>query len=234
MRRSSSLPSALRAVIGSVPPLLLLALLLAVLAPPPAAATTLTYRMEPHERACFYTTATSPGEKMAFYFAVQSGGSFDVDYEVTGPNNEDILAGQRERQGDFIFSAPAAGEHSFCFSNKMSTFSEKVIDFDVTAEHEQSASLNPVGHDLSGKEDAKAHVRPLEESVQRLHEMVGGLSRHQKYFRTRENRNFATVESTQNRIFWFGGSEAFMLVVVAAFQVFVIQAFFNKSGKARV
>ncbi|KAJ3151191.1 hypothetical protein HDU86_006182 [Geranomyces michiganensis] len=230
-----SLAPANRAAAGGAPLLLLLLLvLLAAFAPPPAAATTLTYRMEPHERACFYTTAKSRGEKIAFYFAVQSGGSFDVDYEVTGPNQEEILTGLRERQGDFIFSAPAAGEHAFCFSNKMSTFSEKVIDFDVTAEHEQNNSLNPVGHDLSGKEDAKAHVRPLEESVQHLHEMVGGLARQQKYFRTRENRNFATVESTQNRIFWFGGSEAFMLVVVAAFQVFVIQAFFNKSGKARV
>ncbi|TPX53702.1 hypothetical protein PhCBS80983_g06224 [Powellomyces hirtus] len=197
------------------------------------AATTLTYRMEPHERACFYTMAKAAGEKMAFYFAVQSGGSFDVDYEVTGPNQQELLSGHRERQGDFVFSAPAAGEHSFCFSNKMSTFSEKVIDFDVTAEHEQNAA-SPVAHDLAGKQDLKKDVRPLEESVARLADLMGGLARHQKYFRTRENRNFDTVKSTQSRIFWFGGLEAFCVAVMAVFQVFVIQTFFTKSGKARV
>jgi hypothetical protein len=35
-------------------------------------ATTLTYKMAPHEKACFYSTAERVGEKMAFYFAVIS------------------------------------------------------------------------------------------------------------------------------------------------------------------
>ncbi|KAJ3023616.1 hypothetical protein HKX48_002165 [Thoreauomyces humboldtii] len=197
------------------------------------AATTLTYRMEPHERACFYTNAKAAGEKIAFYFAVQSGGAFDVDYDVTGPSNEEILTGHKERQGDFVFNSKAAGEHSFCFSNTMSTFTEKTIDFDITAEHEQSIA-SPVAHDLAGREDAKRDIRPLEESVTRLHGLAGVLGRHQKYFRTRENRNFDTVRSTQSRIFWFGTLEAVLLVVTAAFQVFVIQIFFIRSGKSRV
>ncbi|TPX72972.1 hypothetical protein SpCBS45565_g00085 [Spizellomyces sp. 'palustris'] len=196
-------------------------------------ATTLTYKMDPHERACFYTSAKSAGEKIAFYFAVQSGGSFDIDYEVVGPNGVQILQGQKERQGDFVFSASGPGEHSFCFSNSMSTFTEKVIDFDVTAEHE-SHLTSPVGHDLSGKEDAKKQVRPLEESIENLGEALGGISKQQKYFRTRENRNFDTVKSTQNRLFWFGALEVLMLVGTSLFQVFVIQTLFNKSAKTRV
>lgn len=34
-------------------------------------ATTLTYRMAPHERACFYAIANKVEEKVAFYFAVR-------------------------------------------------------------------------------------------------------------------------------------------------------------------
>lgn len=62
---------------------------------------------------------------------MQSGGSFDIDYEVTGPNNKFIMEGQKERQGDFVFTAQEIGEYKFCFNNDMSTFAEKFVDFEI-------------------------------------------------------------------------------------------------------
>jgi hypothetical protein len=43
-----------------------------------------------------------------------------------------VLDGEKERQGDFVFTAQTAGEYSFCFSNDMSTFAEKLVDFEIT------------------------------------------------------------------------------------------------------
>jgi len=63
---------------------------------------------------------------------VQSGGSFDVDYVVTGPNGKIIMDGQNERQGDFVFTAVEQGEYQFCFSNEMSTYTEKYVDFEIS------------------------------------------------------------------------------------------------------
>jgi emp24/gp25L/p24 family/GOLD len=63
---------------------------------------------------------------------VQAGGSFDIDYTVKDQNEKIILDGERERQGDFVFTAQSAGEYSFCFSNDMSTFAEKLVDFEIT------------------------------------------------------------------------------------------------------
>ena len=40
-------------------------------------ATALTYKLAPNERECFYTYVDKKDAKIAFYFAVQSGGSFD-------------------------------------------------------------------------------------------------------------------------------------------------------------
>ena len=40
-------------------------------------ATALTYKMVPNEKECFYTQIDQRDAKIAFYFAVQSGGSFD-------------------------------------------------------------------------------------------------------------------------------------------------------------
>jgi hypothetical protein len=62
---------------------------------------------------------------------VQAGGSFDVDYEVVGPGDKIILDGQKERQGDFVFTAGDTGEYRFCFNNQMSTFAEKFVDFEI-------------------------------------------------------------------------------------------------------
>lgn len=62
---------------------------------------------------------------------VQSGGSFDIDYVVTGPGNKVILDGSKERQGDFVFTAQQIGDYEFCFNNEMSTFAEKFVDFEI-------------------------------------------------------------------------------------------------------
>ncbi|KAI9006150.1 emp24/gp25L/p24 family/GOLD-domain-containing protein [Gaertneriomyces semiglobifer] len=198
------------------------------------AATTLTYRMQPHERACFHTNAKKQGEKLAFYFAVQSGGSFDIDYEVRDPKNNEVMKGHKERQGDFVFAAQEVGEYSFCFSNGMSTFAEKVVDFDITAENEQTEPLQPITSKASGKEAATKEMKPLEDGINKLADSLGGIVRQQKYFRTRENRNFDTVQSTTRRIFWFGAIEAFLLVAIGFLQVYIIEMLFNKSSKMRV
>lgn len=62
---------------------------------------------------------------------VQSGGSFDIDYQVTNPQQREVLSGQKERQGDYVFTAKDTGEYKFCFSNEMSTFADKMVDFEI-------------------------------------------------------------------------------------------------------
>ena len=72
---------------------------------------------------------------------VQAGGSFDVDYEVVGPNDKIIMDGVKERQGDFVFTASDTGEYRFCFNNEMSTFAEKFVDFEIAVCSSLSATF---------------------------------------------------------------------------------------------
>lgn len=37
----------------------------------------------------------------------------------------------KERQLDSVFTAKEEGEHRFCFNNEMSTFAEKMVDFEI-------------------------------------------------------------------------------------------------------
>lgn len=41
------------------------------------------------------------------------------------------MEAQKERQGDFVFTAKEMGEYRFCFDNDMSTFAEKLVDFEI-------------------------------------------------------------------------------------------------------
>lgn len=41
------------------------------------------------------------------------------------------MDGEKERQGDFVFTALEVGEYRFCFNNQMSTFAEKFVDFEI-------------------------------------------------------------------------------------------------------
>ncbi|KAI2488395.1 endosomal cargo receptor protein [Pyrenophora tritici-repentis] len=192
-------------------------------------ATALTYRLEAHERACFYAQVENKGTKLAFYFAVQSGGAFDVDYTVIGPTDKIILDGTKERQGDFVFTANDVGEYRFCFSNEMSTFAEKMVDFEIAVENEAARAKIP-----SKQGSSPEQTSVLEESVLKLSAQLSTISRNQKYFRTRENRNFSTVKSTEKRIFNFSLMESGLIMTMAGLQVFIVRFFFQGARKGYV
>jgi len=63
---------------------------------------------------------------------------------------------------------------------------------------------------------------------------VSTLTRQQKYFRTRENRNFSTVRSTEKRIFNFSLIESGLMVAMAGLQVFIVRQFFTGGRKGEL
>ncbi|KAI0398315.1 emp24/gp25L/p24 family/GOLD-domain-containing protein [Xylariaceae sp. FL0594] len=191
-------------------------------------ATALTYKLQANEQACFFAEPHKQGQKIAFYFAVQSGGSFDVDYVVTGPHGKIILDGEKERQGDFVFVANDMGEYKFCFNNEMSTYSEKFVDFEIAVEDEVRAQLP--AKPGSSPEQTSA----LEESIYKISGHLSTITRNQKYFRTRENRNFSTVRSTESRIVNFSIVQILMVIAMGGLQVFIVKFFFQGARKGYV
>ncbi|KAL2040725.1 hypothetical protein N7G274_006704 [Stereocaulon virgatum] len=194
-----------------------------------ASSTALTYKLVPNEKACFFTQVDQQGAKIAFYFAVQSGGSFDVDYTVTGPNGRVIMENSKERQLDAVFTAKETGEYTFCFNNEMSTFAEKMVDFEIAVENETPSALLPSKQGTSPEQTSA-----LEESIMKVSRDLSTINRNQKYFRTRENRNFSTVKSTESRVFNFSVVESGLMVCMAGLQVFIVRFFFQGARKGYV
>jgi len=205
-----------------------------LLASPPSssntqvAASALTTTISAHERSCFYAWVDKAGEKVGFYFAVQSGGSFDVDWVVTDPDDTIVLDGERDRQGDYIFTANKVGEYSFCFSNDMSSFSEKLVDFDIMVETEPRMVAPAKPTSLTEQTSS------LEESIYKLSGSLSSIQRTQKYFRTRDHRNKSTVTSTTWRILMFSLGESSLMVLMSVFQVYVVRRFLSAGGKRRL
>lgn len=74
----------------------------------------------------------------------------------------------------------------------------------------------------------------VEETVLKLSGQISTLTRQQKYFRTRENRNFSTVRSTEKRIFNFSMLEGGLMVTMAGLQVFIVKMFFTGGRKGEL
>lgn len=139
-----------------------------------AAAVALTTAIAANERLCFYADVDKAYEKIGFYFAVQSGGSFDIDFDIKDPNGKVILDGKKERQGDYVLTANFAGEYAFCFENDMSSFTEKLVDFDIMVESEPRREAPAKPGQISEQTSA------LEESVFKLNGMLMSIKRTQK------------------------------------------------------
>lgn len=93
------------------------------------------------------------------------------------------------------------------------------MDFDITMQDDESGlkAQLPISHKQDSASDHD--ITPLESSLFKIGGSLSDISRNQKYIRTRENRNFETVLSTESRIFWFAIFESILIVGISVLQV---------------
>ncbi|RCK55436.1 putative membrane protein C17A5.08 [Candida viswanathii] len=200
-------------------------------------ASAFTFVLGANEKSCFYVFTEHPKVPIRYYFAVQSGGSFDVDYVITDPNGNKVIEDTKQRQGDFVFTADHVGEYEFCFLNTMSTFAEKIVDFEIKFENEaDSGNGDRFRANLPDlpKGSGSAHVENMKNTVDKIEEQLDGLYKTLQYYKTRNNRNQATVQSTESRIYYFSIFEVLLMVGMAFLQITIVQLFFRGSRKQLV
>ncbi|XP_066953602.1 transmembrane emp24 domain-containing protein 2 isoform X2 [Macrobrachium rosenbergii] len=107
--------------------------------------------VDAHAEECFFEKATT-GTKLGLAFEVAEGGFLDIDIKIMSPDGNIIHEGERESNGRYTFPASMDGVYTYCFSNKMSTMTPKIVMFsmDVGEPDTKSASAGGTGEEGYG------------------------------------------------------------------------------------
>ncbi|ORC88270.1 cop-coated vesicle membrane protein p24 precursor [Trypanosoma theileri] len=207
----------------------LLSLLLASLVISPSAADDggVSVQVSANREECFIEDISAVGVKVFLHYLVVSGGSLDIDVTITGPGNDLIWTSQRDPEGRVLFKTRAIGRHTFCFSNKMSTITEKVVAFSIMVGNGESSG--GVGAPINSGEQPSAKGKdPLERSIMRIQQGLREVQEVQRYLRGRERVHRATTEVANTRVVLWSTLEIVVIALMGVGNVWYLRRMLNK------
>lgn len=170
--------------------------------------------VDAHAEECFFDRVSS-GMKMSLTFEVVEGGFLDIDVKIFGPDERVIYGGDRESNGKYTFAAHMDGEFKYCFSNKMSSMTPKVVMFNM--------DIGDAPKDrIEGDEQSQ-----LEEMVSELSQGLTVVKHEQEYMEVREKIHRLINDNTNSRVVWWAVFEAFLLVAMTFGQIYYLKRFFE-------
>ncbi|CAG9791430.1 unnamed protein product [Diatraea saccharalis] len=175
-----------------------------------------TITVDAHAEECFFENVEAD-TKMGLKFEIAEGGFLDIDVTITGPDGSVITKGERESSGVYTFSAPTSGKYTYCFSNKMSTMTPKVVMFNM--------EIGEAPSKPSGKEEADHNK--LEDMIKELATTLKTVKHEQEYMQVRDRIHRDINESTNSRVVMWSIFEASVLLVMTLGQVYYLKRFFE-------
>ena len=178
----------------------------------------LAFELPDNDKMCFYHKWTET-KSMVFDFEVIRGGNMDIDVLVESPNGDEIMKEIKQQEGSLDFDT-SFGTYSFCFSNEFSTFSHKVIYFE----------LRPEGHDTLAVEAGRKKPTvdtQLEHSMEQIHESSSNIMFLQRNYRVDESRGHNVAEDLNARIQWWSLGQALVIIFVGFGQVLLLKTLFS-------
>lgn len=172
--------------------------------------------IDAHGEECFHDRV-SPGTKMALMFEVADGGFLDIDVKIVGPDQKVIYSGDRESNGKYTFAAHMDGVYTYCFSNKMSTMTPKIVKFGMDIGEAPKEA---------GKDDDADHDK-LNTMIHQLSSTLIGVKHEQEYMEVRDRVHRAINDSTNSRVVWWAFFECLILVAMTLGQVYYLKRFFE-------
>ncbi|KAG5470606.1 hypothetical protein LSCM1_01852 [Leishmania martiniquensis] len=169
------------------------------------------------EEVCFYEDALGSEVKMFLHFMVTMGGAMDIDCRIVAPDNKVVWDSEREMENRVLFKARIPGSYAFCFSNRMSTLTSKVVSFSVLVQGGSptgSVLPNAVGSD------------PLHRSIVRLQQGLREIEELQQALRVRERDHRATTEVANTRVVVFCVLESVFIVGMGVGSIIYLRRMF--------
>merc|ERR1719187_2246663 len=177
--------------------------------------------IDAHAEECFFEKVTT-GTKMGLAFEVAEGGFLDIGIKIFSPDGRIIHEGERESNGRYTFPASMDGVYSYCFSNKMSTMTPKIVMFSMDV-----GENKPEGPQAMGEGEAGESGKNMEDMIRELSAALAGVKHEQDYMEVRERIHRSINDNTNSRVVMWSVFEALVLVAMTVGQVFYLKQFFE-------
>lgn len=189
----------------------------------------LTFELPDNAKECFYEVIEE-GKTSTVEFQVVTGGQYDVDVIIEGPQKNKAqktqLYKQVKKQYDsFTWTADVTGEYRACFSNEFSTFSHKLVYVDFQVGEEEP---------LPGVGDHLTAMTQMESSAQEVHENLNSVVDYQTHHRLRETQGRKRAEDLNERIMVWSAFVTVAIFVVGFGQVLVLKSFFSEKKPSQM
>lgn len=171
--------------------------------------------LDAHSEECFYEKAIA-GTKLGFTFEVIEGGFLDIDVTIFDSDGSLIHKEPKATSGKYTIEASKDGHYKYCFSNKMSTVTPKVVMFNIE-------TARQVQHKLSGAQD---HDR-LAEMVKAVTDSTTAVKHELEYLSVRDRIHRRINDLTNSRVVTWTWIEMLILLGVSFGQVMYIKRFFE-------
>ncbi|KAG9508730.1 Transmembrane emp24 domain-containing protein 2, partial [Fragariocoptes setiger] len=202
----------------SIPPLLLsLVVVLSLYTIQPGDA--LMQTIDAHAEECFFERAEA-GTKLGFTFEVIDGGFLDIDIHIRDPEGRILHQEERASSGKYTIEATTTGAYDYCFSNKMSTMTPKVVMFSIEKSDGTHISSKP--GDAADEEHAK-----LQSMVQTLVYSGVSVKRELEYMAVRDRIHRRINEETNSRVLTWSLFEFVLFLTASVAQVVYLKRFFE-------
>ncbi|XP_042233877.1 transmembrane emp24 domain-containing protein 2-like isoform X10 [Homarus americanus] len=188
--------------------------------------------VDAHAEECFFEKVTT-GTKLGLAFEVAEGGFLDIDIKIYSPDGKIVHEGERESNGRYTFPASMDGVYTYCFSNKMSTMTPKIVMFSMDV----GEGIKP-GHEAANGEEGWALQQPpisgeaaggnkMEDMIRELSAALSGVKHEQDYMEVRERIHRSINDNTNSRVVLWSVFEALVLVAMTIGQVYYLKQFFE-------
>ncbi|KAI8420893.1 hypothetical protein MSG28_008073 [Choristoneura fumiferana] len=177
----------------------------------------LTFELPDNAVECFYEQIEN-NTSASLEYQVITGGQYDVDVKVEGPNKQIIYQQQKMQYDSHPFTATQTGIYKVCFSNEFSTFSHKLVYMELNVGPEQP---------LPGVGEHATVLTQLEASAEEIHSSLNKIIDHQTHHRLREAQSRKRAEDLNERVFEWSIIETAAIVIVTFGQVMILKNFFS-------
>lgn len=195
--------------------------------------------VEPNSRECFHQYLKEGLTVETDFQVITGGDGLDITFWASSPRNVVVTHLQRQQAGKPVFKTSETGEYRFCFDNSFSRFSAKQVHFYIgTSEAFTDPIFSPkpvfepessvIPDELGELEDKLENFRT---SFHTVLQNLDQAKRFQELFKHYESIDRSLMEHNFDRVNLYSIINVFVMLTVAAIQVFMIRSLFEDRSK---